>query len=173
MGVNLDGKPGRWALKTACKSVKRQVEQNGTGMAGDTGRGGPLGREGLDTAPCRPSTLHTVLQEDFQVQPRDTVATVGEQVTLECAPPWGHPEPTVSWWKDGKPLVLQPGQYMVSVALSSYFILPWALLVTCWGTDPPSSPTSPAESEKREAMRPFPPHSGPLPTWETSQCTWP
>lgn len=110
------------------------------GQAWQETPGGPLEREGLDTAPCRPSTLHTVLQEDFQVQPRDTVATVGEQVTLECAPPWGHPEPTVSWWKDGKPLALQPGQYMVSVALPPYFVLPWALLATHWGTDRPPAP---------------------------------
>ncbi|XP_057551848.1 roundabout homolog 4 isoform X2 [Hippopotamus amphibius kiboko] len=55
-----------------------------------------------------------VLREDFQVQPRDVVATVGERVILQCAPPWGHPEPTVSWWKDGKPLALQPGRHSVS-----------------------------------------------------------
>lgn len=42
------------------------------------------------------------------------MATVGKQVVLECRPPWGHPEPTVSWWKDGKPLALQPGRHVVS-----------------------------------------------------------
>ncbi|XP_030186742.1 roundabout homolog 4 isoform X1 [Lynx canadensis] len=55
-----------------------------------------------------------VLREAFQTQPQDTVATVGKQVVLECGPPWGHPEPTVSWWKDGKPLALQPGRHVVS-----------------------------------------------------------
>ncbi|XP_016059882.1 PREDICTED: roundabout homolog 4 [Miniopterus natalensis] len=54
------------------------------------------------------------LLEDFQVQPQDTVATVGQQVTLECEPPSGHPKPTVTWWKDGKPLALQPGRHLVS-----------------------------------------------------------
>ncbi|XP_006892907.1 PREDICTED: roundabout homolog 4 [Elephantulus edwardii] len=69
----------------------------------------------LGTAVSRGAQLFvTVLREDFQVQPRDTVAMVGEQVILECKPPWGFPEPTVSWWKDGKPLVLQPGQYVMS-----------------------------------------------------------
>uniref|UniRef100_A0A8C6EM40 Roundabout homolog 4 n=1 Tax=Marmota marmota marmota TaxID=9994 RepID=A0A8C6EM40_MARMA len=58
--------------------------------------------------------LVLVLQEDFQIQPRDKVAVVGEQVILECGPPWGYPEPSVSWWKDGKPLVLQPGRHTVS-----------------------------------------------------------
>ncbi|XP_076780776.1 roundabout homolog 4 isoform X2 [Arvicanthis niloticus] len=52
--------------------------------------------------------------EDFQIQPRDTVAVVGESLVLECGPPWGYPKPSVSWWKDGKPLVLQPGRHTVS-----------------------------------------------------------
>nr|KAF6404011.1 roundabout guidance receptor 4 [Molossus molossus] len=69
----------------------------------------------LGTAVSRSARLSVaVLQKDFQLQPQDTVATVGEQVVLECGPPWGHPEPTVSWWKDGKPLALQPGRHMVS-----------------------------------------------------------
>ncbi|XP_050611618.1 roundabout homolog 4 isoform X4 [Macaca thibetana thibetana] len=69
----------------------------------------------LGTAVSRGARLSVaVLREDFQIQPRDMVAVVGEQLTLECGPPWGHPEPTVSWWKDGKPLVLQPGRYTVS-----------------------------------------------------------
>ncbi|XP_055271927.1 roundabout homolog 4 [Moschus berezovskii] len=69
----------------------------------------------LGTAVSRGARLSmAVLQEDFQVQPRDTVAAVGEQVLLQCEPPWGHPEPTVSWWKDEKPLALQPGRHSVS-----------------------------------------------------------
>ncbi|XP_059873718.1 roundabout homolog 4 isoform X6 [Delphinus delphis] len=69
----------------------------------------------LGTAVSRGARLSVaVLREDFQVQPRDVVATVGEQVILQCGPPWGHPEPTVSWWKDGKPLALQPGRHSVS-----------------------------------------------------------
>ncbi|XP_060035798.1 roundabout homolog 4 isoform X3 [Erinaceus europaeus] len=64
-----------------------------------------------------PSTdlgVYTFLREDFQMEPRDTVAMVGEQVVLECRPPWGHPEPTVTWWKDGRPLALQPGRHMLT-----------------------------------------------------------
>ncbi|XP_031526239.2 roundabout homolog 4 isoform X1 [Vicugna pacos] len=69
----------------------------------------------LGTAVSRGARLSVaVLREDFQIQPRDIVATVGEQMVLECGPPWGHPEPTVSWWKDGKPLALQPGRHSVS-----------------------------------------------------------
>ncbi|KAF3823698.1 hypothetical protein GH733_007166 [Mirounga leonina] len=69
----------------------------------------------LGTAVSRAARLSAAdLREDFLTQPQDTVATVGEQVVLECGPPWGHPEPTVSWWKDGKPLALQPGRHTVS-----------------------------------------------------------
>uniref|UniRef100_A0A8C2W3F9 Roundabout homolog 4 n=1 Tax=Chinchilla lanigera TaxID=34839 RepID=A0A8C2W3F9_CHILA len=69
----------------------------------------------LGTAVSRGARLSVaVLREDFQIQPQDTVAMVGEQVILECGPPWGYPEPTVSWWKDGKPLALQPGRHTVS-----------------------------------------------------------
>ncbi|XP_029399519.1 roundabout homolog 4 isoform X3 [Mus pahari] len=69
----------------------------------------------LGTAVSRGARLSVaVLQEDFQIQPRDTVAVVGESLVLECGPPWGYPKPSVSWWKDGKPLVLQPGRRTVS-----------------------------------------------------------
>ncbi|XP_020013403.1 roundabout homolog 4 isoform X3 [Castor canadensis] len=72
-------------------------------------------RNQLGTAVSRGARLSVaVLQEDFQIQPQDTVATVGEQVILECGPPWGYPQPAVSWWKDGKPLALQPGRHTVS-----------------------------------------------------------
>nr|XP_045001817.1 roundabout homolog 4 isoform X1 [Jaculus jaculus] len=69
----------------------------------------------LGTAVSRGARLSVaVLQEDFQVQPRDTVAVVGEQLILECGPPRGYPKPSVSWWKDGKPLALQPGRHTMS-----------------------------------------------------------
>lgn len=35
-------------------------------------------------------------------------------MTLECGAPWGRPEPTVSWWKDGELLAFQPGRHTVS-----------------------------------------------------------
>lgn len=69
----------------------------------------------LGTAVSRGARLSVaVLQEDFQIQPRDTVAVVGDRLILECGPPWGYPKPLVSWWKDGKPLVLQPGRHTVT-----------------------------------------------------------
>lgn len=82
----------------------------------ETPRGDLWGGEDWTLLPVEPLSSPTVLQEDFQTQPQDTVTTVGEQVILKCGPPWGHPEPTVSWWKDGKPLDLQSGRHSVSVA---------------------------------------------------------
>ncbi|NXQ98095.1 ROBO2 protein, partial [Sagittarius serpentarius] len=42
-----------------------------------------------------------VLRDDFRQPPGDVVAAVGEPAVLECVPPRGHPEPSVSWKKDG------------------------------------------------------------------------
>jgi len=33
--------------------------------------------------------------------PQDTDAVLGENITLECSPPKGHPEPEVKWKKNG------------------------------------------------------------------------
>ncbi|XP_062309897.1 roundabout homolog 1 isoform X2 [Osmerus eperlanus] len=41
------------------------------------------------------------LQEDFRVQPADLEVAVGEVAILGCSPPLGHPEPNVTWRKDG------------------------------------------------------------------------
>ncbi|NWZ24165.1 ROBO1 protein, partial [Asarcornis scutulata] len=42
-----------------------------------------------------------VLRDDFRQPPGDVVVAVGEPAVLECVPPRGHPEPTVSWKKNG------------------------------------------------------------------------
>uniref|UniRef100_A0A8C0ITE3 Ig-like domain-containing protein n=1 Tax=Chelonoidis abingdonii TaxID=106734 RepID=A0A8C0ITE3_CHEAB len=56
----------------------------------------------LGTASSKNASLYiAALREDFRLQPSDLLVTVGEQVLLECVPPRGHPEPTISWKKDG------------------------------------------------------------------------
>lgn len=39
----------------------------------------------------------SVLRDDFRLAPSDVVVAAGEPAILECMPPRGHPEPTVSW----------------------------------------------------------------------------
>ncbi|RLW03274.1 hypothetical protein DV515_00006581 [Chloebia gouldiae] len=46
----------------------------------------------------------TVLRDDFRQNPSDVMVAVGEPAVMECQPPRGHPEPTISWKKDGTPL---------------------------------------------------------------------
>ncbi|KAF2984252.1 hypothetical protein EK904_006701 [Melospiza melodia maxima] len=45
-----------------------------------------------------------VLRDDFRQNPSDVMVAVGEPAVMECQPPRGHPEPTISWKKDGTPL---------------------------------------------------------------------
>ncbi|XP_061659684.1 roundabout homolog 1-like isoform X2 [Syngnathoides biaculeatus] len=42
-----------------------------------------------------------ILRDDFRQNPVDVMVAVGEPAVLECQPPRGHPEPTISWRKNG------------------------------------------------------------------------
>ncbi|XP_042313952.1 roundabout homolog 1 isoform X4 [Sceloporus undulatus] len=45
-----------------------------------------------------------ILRDDFRQNPSDVMVAVGEPAVMECQPPRGHPEPTISWKKDASPL---------------------------------------------------------------------
>ncbi|XP_068600469.1 roundabout homolog 1-like [Brachionichthys hirsutus] len=45
-----------------------------------------------------------ILRDDFRQNPVDVMVAVGEPAVLECQPPRGHPEPTISWRRDGAAL---------------------------------------------------------------------
>ncbi|XP_042656484.1 roundabout homolog 4 isoform X3 [Tyto alba] len=55
-----------------------------------------------------------VLRENFRLQPGDLVATAGQALELDCVPPSGHPEPHVTWKKDGVTLDLMGDRYVVT-----------------------------------------------------------
>lgn len=48
----------------------------------------------------------TVLREEFRLEPTNTRVAQGETALMECGPPRGTPEPTVSWRKNGQTLDL-------------------------------------------------------------------
>ncbi|XP_038047943.1 roundabout homolog 1-like isoform X2 [Patiria miniata] len=69
----------------------------------------------------------TYIKDDFRREPVSTEAEAGEPVVLECQPPRGYPEPTVTWSKDGEDVivdgdrvkVLQDGNLMISQSRAS------------------------------------------------------
>ncbi|XP_078451083.1 roundabout homolog 1-like [Lampetra planeri] len=73
-----------------------------------------VARNYLGEAVSRNASLHiAMLRDDFRQQPADVVAAAGEAAMLECVPPRGHPEPTVSWKKDG--VILRSGNDAVRI----------------------------------------------------------
>ncbi|XP_053943004.1 roundabout homolog 3 [Cuculus canorus] len=61
-----------------------------------------VARNYLGEATSRNASLEVaVLRDDFRQPPGDVVVAVGEPAVLECIPPRGHPEPSVSWKKNG------------------------------------------------------------------------
>ncbi|XP_010006421.1 PREDICTED: roundabout homolog 4 [Chaetura pelagica] len=65
-------------------------------------------------AECGPLQPAAALQDNFRLQPGDLVATAGQALELDCVPPLGHPEPRVTWKKDGVTLDLAGEHYTVT-----------------------------------------------------------
>ncbi|KAL7981486.1 hypothetical protein Chor_002382 [Crotalus horridus] len=74
-----------------------------------------LARNHLGKAMSKNASLYLeVLEEEFRLHPNDLKATIGEPWLLQCVPPLGHPEPTVSWKKNGVPISPENGHYEFS-----------------------------------------------------------
>lgn len=54
-----------------------------------------------------------VLRDDFRQSPGNVVVAVGEPAVMECVPPRGHPEPSVSWKKGSAPVKEEEGRITV------------------------------------------------------------
>ncbi|XP_053223454.1 roundabout homolog 4 isoform X1 [Podarcis raffonei] len=74
-----------------------------------------VARNHLGAAVSKNASLYVeALQEEFRLHPSNLVVTAGEQLVLECLPPRGHPEPTISWKKNGVPINEENGHYEVT-----------------------------------------------------------
>ncbi|XP_035391356.1 roundabout homolog 1-like [Electrophorus electricus] len=67
-----------------------------------------------------------ILRDEFRQNPADVMVAEGEPAVLECQPPRGHPEPTISWRKDGaniddrdERITIRSGKLMITNARKS------------------------------------------------------
>lgn len=57
------------------------------------------------------------LREEFRMQPRDVEVAAGEVAVMNCSPPVGHPEPNITWRKDGILINTTDEHYTVRLVL--------------------------------------------------------
>ncbi|XP_069324832.1 roundabout homolog 3 [Eulemur rufifrons] len=73
-----------------------------------------VARNYLGAASSRNASLEVaVLRDDFRQSPGNVVVAVGEPAVMECVPPRGHPEPSVSWKKDSARLKEEEGRITI------------------------------------------------------------
>ncbi|MGH0122680.1 UNVERIFIED_CONTAM: hypothetical protein FKN15_063537 [Acipenser sinensis] len=68
-----------------------------------------------------PTNKTEFLRDDFRQAPSDVVVAAGEPAVMECLPPRGHPEPTISWKKNNikvtdkeERITIRGGKLMIS-----------------------------------------------------------
>ncbi len=65
--------------------------------------------------------VSSVLRDDFRQTPSDVVVAAGEPAVMECIPPRGHPEPTISWKRNNVKVNDKDERITVNEILSSLF----------------------------------------------------
>uniref|UniRef100_A0A8C5FW10 Roundabout, axon guidance receptor, homolog 3 (Drosophila) n=1 Tax=Gadus morhua TaxID=8049 RepID=A0A8C5FW10_GADMO len=81
-----------------------------------------VARNYLGEAVSRNASLEVaILREDFRQTPSDVVVAAGEPAVMECIPPRGHPEPTISWKRNNvrvndrdERITIRGGKLMIS-----------------------------------------------------------
>uniref|UniRef100_A0A8C5N2K3 Roundabout, axon guidance receptor, homolog 3 (Drosophila) n=1 Tax=Gouania willdenowi TaxID=441366 RepID=A0A8C5N2K3_GOUWI len=81
-----------------------------------------VARNYLGEAVSRNASLEVaILRDDFRLTPSDVVVAAGEPAVMECVPPRGHPEPTISWKKNNirvtdrdERITIRGGKLMIS-----------------------------------------------------------
>ncbi|MGH0146160.1 UNVERIFIED_CONTAM: hypothetical protein FKN15_055317 [Acipenser sinensis] len=81
-----------------------------------------VARNYLGEAVSRNASLEVaILRDDFRQAPSDVVVAAGEPAVMECLPPRGHPEPTISWKKNNikvtdkeERITIRGGKLMIS-----------------------------------------------------------
>ncbi|KAI5142150.1 Roundabout 3 [Manis pentadactyla] len=73
-----------------------------------------VARNYLGAAASRNASLEVaVLRDDFRQSPGNVEVAVGEPAVMECVPPRGHPEPSVSWKRDSARLKEEEGRITI------------------------------------------------------------
>ncbi|XP_066564137.1 roundabout homolog 3 isoform X2 [Amia ocellicauda] len=81
-----------------------------------------VARNYLGEAVSRNASLEVaILRDDFRQAPSDVVVAAGEPAVMECIPPRGHPEPTISWKRNNfrvndkdERITIRGGKLMIS-----------------------------------------------------------
>ncbi|XP_053213198.1 uncharacterized protein LOC128396610 [Panonychus citri] len=79
---------------------------SGEGKDSDTGIYYCIARNQIGKVYSRNATVNVgYLRDDFRLIPKSDTVIAGDSVTLDCSPPRGSPEPSVTWKKDGEPMM--------------------------------------------------------------------
>ncbi|XP_015784302.1 hemicentin-2 [Tetranychus urticae] len=87
------------------------------GKESDTGTYWCVARNSVGKVISRNATVNVgYLRDEFRLSPKSGTVVAGDSVTLDCSPPRGSPEPTVTWKKDGEPMTLASPRFQLTTS---------------------------------------------------------